>query len=109
MTIVNTGFGLLSHKTDHYIDGQHVSSVRLNVDIHQIIHGLTTELNALPGQILTVDSNGNLEFKKIPNPIVDDERLRTEYPSLQLAWEKLLESLSEYEMVKKLVKEHNND
>lgn len=109
MTIVNTGFGILAHKTEHYIDQQRISSILLSVDIRAIIQGLMVELNSSDNQVLVTDSLGNLRFKKIPDPVSDDEALRKEYPSLQLAWDKLLEAVSEYEVIKKLVQEHSDE
>lgn len=63
---------------------------------------------AKPGQILRVGQYGCLEYADPTIALlIGDEELRNEYPSLQIAHDKVLESLEEYELVKKLVQDYD--
>ncbi len=99
---VIAGRGLMKTEEFVYIDGYQVLMSKLSImqiDLDQINH-----VNAQPGQVLMYDHDGNVKWKK---PFDDDSELCQKYPALEEAWGLLMEALEEYQMVKKLVQDHN--
>lgn len=61
--------------------------------------------NVKPGQILMIDDTGSAKWEDIS--VIPDKELRDEYPSLQISWDRVMEAIQEYELVKKLVQDYD--
>jgi hypothetical protein len=110
MSEVIAGFGLTAHKNSTYIGGQEVTVTSLNVDTISMKSMLNIDVldscGASSGQVLTIGSDGQPCWA---NPVdFLDTKLREEYPALQDSWNDLMAALEEYQMVKKLVMDHDN-
>jgi len=62
--------------------------------------------NAISGQVLTVNHDGDAVWAE-PEFGSADKKLREKYPGLKTSWENVMEAIEEYEMVKKLVIDHD--
>ncbi len=109
-TLRRWGEGLLADKHTEYLNGSPVEVETIGVELSMIA---TTKIGinsidsstALPGQVLTKNENGDVVWAD-PS-VIPDKELREEYPSLQVSWDRVMEALQEYEMVKKLVQDYD--
>ena len=101
MSEVTPGRGIQVMKQSGWINGHEV--VAAEISVGYIDPDQLNTLEARPGEVLMFSDNGRLEWKQ---PFDSDKELRNEYPALEEAWGILMEALSEYELVKKLVKDH---
>ena len=103
---VKAGYGLSSTETISYYPGGQVQVMQLNLDIYSssIEPKMMDTHMGLPGQVLGIDETGNACWQ---DPFSSDKELREKYPVLEESWGTLLEALKEYELVKKLVQDHD--
>lgn len=114
MTIIRAGNGLQMIKTETYVDGENEEVCELSLDGIQDVNqysmsfapSIIEQNTGMPGNVLTIDENGQATWIN-PIELVADKELRKEYPALEQAWGTLMESLAEYQMVKKLVQDHD--
>ena len=113
-SIISVGAGLKITNQQEWLNGQYFDSTKLEVDetvvrvdtynTGIIAPALIDTQDGKKGDVLIYDENG---YAKWGRPFEGDKELREEYPSLQEAWGVLMEALEEYEMVKKLVQDHD--
>lgn len=113
MTIIRAGNGLRMMKIQTWVDGENEEVCELSLDGIQdvsqysmpFMSGMEQNIGN-PGDFLTIGEDGQASWI---NPIeaITDKELRKEYPALEQAWGILMEALSEYQMVKKLVQDHD--
>ena len=106
------GIGLKTETQQEYVSGEWIDVDTINVDLSSLQYTpakLSTSAietyPGLPGQILMINDSGVAEWTD--SAILNDKILREEYPSLQIAWNNVMEVLNEYEMVKKLVQDYD--
>lgn len=111
------GEGLKINTHTTFLDGEQVDVDEISVDLSNTAGYMSSKIAlnnldagmALPGQILRM--SGDTYQLEWADPIEalfsGDTELRKEYPGLQQAHDKVVESLEEYEMVKKLVQDYD--
>ena len=115
--IQKMGKGFQIETRQHYLDSEWVDVETVDVDLRTMDYGhipidkiSTDNANhspAEPGSILRVGEYGSLEWASPSQIFADmDKELREKYSGLEIAWEKVLEAVHDYELVKKLVKDH---
>ena len=106
------GEGLRVDSRSTYVDGDMVDIDDVKVDLSNALC-MSTKISldvfdtdeAKPGDILMISGAGQPEW--IDPLLLNDKILRDEYPSLQIAWDTVMEALHEYELVKKLVQDYD--
>ena len=107
------GPGLKTETHSTFLDGEQVDVDEISVDLSVSSGYMRSKISldnidtsaALPGQILRFSDNYTMEWVD-PATLSIDKELREEYPSLQIAWETMMEAMAEYDLVKKLVKDY---
>lgn len=114
MSIVKVGSGLTMNQTKTWVEGEEITVSEISLagvpsDSQYTLAYSPSSIGyniGQPGDILTIDKSGNASWSN-PMEIVSDRELRKEYPPLEDAWQLLMEALSEYQLVKKLVQDHD--
>jgi len=114
MTIIRAGNGLKMNKMQTWVDGENEDVCEISLDGIQDVNqysmsfapSIIEQNTGIPGDVLTIDENGQASWIN-PIELVADEKLRKEYPALEQSWETLMEALAAYQMVKKLVQDHD--
>jgi len=110
------GEGLKGVTHTTYIDGKPVDIDEISVDLSTTAGYISSKvslnnidtMSATAGQILRINESGCLEYADPSIALlIGDEELRKEYPSLQIAHDKVVETVEEYELVKKLVQDYD--
>ncbi len=103
---VKAGYGLLGTETFSYYSGGSIQILEIGLDINSTIIDpkMIAAHMGLPGQVLGIDDWGKACWQ---DPFNSDKELREKYPPLEESWGTLLEALKEYELVKKLVQDHD--
>lgn len=106
MTGIIAGAGISISQRSESVSGQimQVSEIGLDTFATCIDPQMIAAYNGKPGQVLGIDEYGIACWK---NPFDSDKELREEYPALQESWGILMEALEEYQLVKKLVQDHD--
>lgn len=102
MSNILAGRGLVSSEHIAWVNGQEIKATEISMDT--IDPYMIDASIANPGDVLMRDEYGGLSWRK---PFDSDEQLRKEYPALEEAWGVLMQALEEYQMVKKLVMDHD--
>ena len=108
------GSGLRVDTESEYLAGEWIDVDTVNVDFSNDTYSLgrisasnIESCTALPGQVLRANENGQTEWVDPSELFMEnDKELREKYPSLEIAWENVLKAIHEYELVKKMVKDH---
>lgn len=109
------GEGLKTTTRVAYLGGKAVDIDEISVDLSPTAGLISSKISldnidtsdAQPGQVLMYTENYRMEWVN-PSTIMDKE-MREEYPSLQIAWETMMEAMAEYDLVKKLVKDYDKN
>ena len=106
MTEVTAGPGLISTETTGYVNGHPIKLVELRLDTYAevIDPQMIGAYSGSPGQVLGINEMGKACWQ---DPFNSDKELREKYPTLEDSWGTLMEALKEYELVKKLVQDHD--
>ena len=104
MSTVFPGRGITITNQSTWVNSHQIEASEVSISRGQIELDLISTIAADPGDVLTYNEFGYLEWTK---PFDSDAELRKEYPALEESWGTLMEALSEYELVKKLVKDHD--
>jgi len=102
--IAGTGISILQHLGNVAGQSVHVSEIGLDTFASCIDPQMIAAYSGNPGQVLGIDEAGNACWR---NPFDSDKELREKYPALEESWGVLMEALTEYQLVKKLVQDHN--
>lgn len=103
---VKAGYGLISSETVSYYSGGQIQILEIGLDTYSTVIDpkMIAAHSGLPGQVLGIDETGKACWQ---DPFNSDKKLREQYPSLEESWDILMEALEEYQMVKKLVQDHD--
>jgi len=105
------GDGFISCKSTEYLNnGLAVEVETVDIDLSNTlcisklsIDNIDTSM-AIDGQVLAYN-NGKIEWTDVKS--IPDRELREQYPSLQISWDRVMEAMNEYELVKKLVQDYD--
>ena len=105
-SVLKSGHGIRIDNRNSWAEGVEITVQEVSFDtFSQCIMPYNIVTNtAKPGDVLTVNSSGLPEWR---TPFDGDEALRRQYPALEQAWSTLVKSFEEYQMVKKLVADHD--
>ncbi len=103
MSTVFPGRGITITNQSTWVINHQIEASEISITTGQIGLDMIDSTMAQKGDILMYSEYGYLEWAK---PFDSDAELRREYPALEEAWGTLMEALSEYELVKKLVQDH---
>jgi len=106
MTGIIAGNGISITNRREFAAGQpmQISEIGLDTFATVIDPQMIAAYNGKPGQVLGINEGGTACWK---DPFDSDKELRQQYPALEQSWGVLMEALSEYELVKKLVQDHD--
>ena len=111
ITRMGGGF-IISNHTEYLNDGTQVDVECVDINLSGTLYDTSKlslnnidTLGGIPGQILMINEYGVLAWTDYPSQ--PDKELREKYPSLQISWDRVMEAMGEYEMVKKLVKDYD--